>query len=355
MLKKLRKLFRNKKNIIAVVLVVVVALVAVISVKAVLGNIAKNKENEAMAADLNESMGADLSGYLQHGGNYYEQNEDITSILVMGVDTVGSLQPKNKVPGEFGQADTIMLVLIDKKNSEIRLINVVRDSMVNVTVFDTHGEYARTDNAQLCLQYAYGDGGELSCQLTANQVSEIFYNMPINYYVAINKTAMKEINDAIGGVPVTMSQDWQVDTKTYAAGETVTLKGDDAMGFLFSRESKEFASNMVRVTRQQDYLKALISQLKAAATDDIGVVTKLYSATSGHMYSNISLADMVSLAKEVLAGGYSIGEVQVLPGQYVEGEAHDEYYYDKDAVYDMVLQNYYSIVDMSEIMGDNEE
>jgi hypothetical protein len=30
-----------------------------------------------------------------------------------------------------------------------------------------------------------------------------------------------------------------------------------------------------------------------------------------------------------------------IPGEGVEGEEHDEYYADEDALYDMVIQNFY--------------
>ena len=130
-----KKIQLDKKRVISAILIVVLVLTAFFAIKTVAKNIVKTKQNETMSADLDEAMGADVSGYLQHNGQYFEQNEDITSILVMGVDSTGKLQPKNAVPGQFGQADTIMLVLLDKKNKEIRMINVVRDSMVNVTVF----------------------------------------------------------------------------------------------------------------------------------------------------------------------------------------------------------------------------
>ena len=353
-----KKIQLDKKRVISAILIVVLVLTAFFAIKTVAKNIVKTKQNETMSADLDEAMGADVSGYLQHNGQYFEQNEDITSILVMGVDSTGKLQPKNAVPGQFGQADTIMLVLLDKKNKEIRMINVVRDSMVNVTVFDKNGDYAETKNAQICLQYAYGDGGESSCQLTANSVSEMFYSMPIDYYVAINKTAMQEINDTIGGVTVTMSEDWSIHEDgtdlNYSAGQTVTLKGKEAMLFLFSRNEEALGTNMNRVNRQKDYLSALIPQLKAAAKDDIGIITKIYSATQGHMYSNIELTDMIDMASEVLKGGYTFTEMQILPGEYVEGKKNDEYYTDSNAIYEMVIQNYYSPVDLSEVMGTDE-
>ncbi len=344
----------TKKRVQTIIFSVVILALVLVLIGFIWGRISKSHENASMAAEMDETMGVDTSGYLQYDGKYYEQNQDITSILFMGVDTKGELQPSTAVPGEFGQADTIILALIDKKHQEIRMINVVRDSMVNVTVFDTKGEYVQTSTAQLCLQYAYGDGGELSCQLTANTVSSILYDIPINYYVAVNKAGLQDINDVIGGVTVTMSEDWVTKSKTYKAGEKVTLKGADAMDFIFSRNMDVTGSNMTRVERQRDYIKALLVQLKAAAAEDIGIITKLYSASQGHMYSNIALTDMVGMAKEVLGGDYSFQDVQILPGEYVEGAKHDEYYIDKDAIYELVLQNYYTEVDLSKVTGQSE-
>ena len=141
----------------------------------------------------------------------------------------------------------------------------------------------------------------------------------------------------------------------YTAGQKITLKGKEAMLFLFGRDETSMGTNMTRVTRQKDYLNALLPQLKSAAKEDIGIITKIYSATQGHMYSNIELSDMIGMATDALNGGYSFGEMQILPGQYVEGQKNDEYHIDSDAIYEMVIQNYYTPVDISEVMGTDKQ
>ena len=58
----------------------------------------------------------------------------------------------------------------------------------------------------LC-KHGYGDGMELSCERSVAAVSRLFYNLPISGYAAINMGAIPALNDAVGGVQVTVLDD----------------------------------------------------------------------------------------------------------------------------------------------------
>lgn len=65
-------------------------------------------------------------------GEKYVYNEDIITILFMGVDKLleseeGETANEESVIGTNGQADTLVLGIIDKKNEKISFINVSRD------------------------------------------------------------------------------------------------------------------------------------------------------------------------------------------------------------------------------------
>lgn len=52
--------------------------------------------------------------------------------------------------------------------------------------------------AQIAIQHGYGDGKELSCELTRDAVSSLLYELPIHGYAAVNMAAIPELNDALG-------------------------------------------------------------------------------------------------------------------------------------------------------------
>ena len=89
-------------------------------------------------------------------------------------------------------------------NKTVSIITVNRNTMAPVDVYDEDGIYMGQYVKQITLQHGYGDGKELSCERTVTAVSRLFHNLPINGYVAINMDAIPALNDAVGGVPVTV-------------------------------------------------------------------------------------------------------------------------------------------------------
>lgn len=113
-----------------------------------------------------------------------DTSTDITNIALFGVDSRSN---------EFeGNSDSIMILSVDKQHNKVKLISILRDSLVKV---DGHGYTKITE--------AYGYGGAPLAIKTINQN----YNMDIRDYVTINFNGMAEIIDAVGGVTVNVTKE----------------------------------------------------------------------------------------------------------------------------------------------------
>ena len=91
--------------------------------------------------------------------------------------------------------------------THLSIIAVNRNAMALVDVYDEDGVYMGQYTKQITLQHGYGDGMELSCERSVAAVSRLFYNLPISGYAAINMGAIPALNDAVGGVQVTVLDD----------------------------------------------------------------------------------------------------------------------------------------------------
>ena len=76
--------------------------------------------------------------------------------------------------------------------------------MTDIDVYDFSGNYLKSMTGQLALQYAYNIGGQSSCWATKKTVSELLYGLEIDAYFSMNMGSIAEINDALGGVDVTI-------------------------------------------------------------------------------------------------------------------------------------------------------
>ena len=281
-------------------------------------------------------------GQIFHNGEIWQYNEDIMTFLCMGVDARNGVT-KEKTPGKGGQADAILLIVANPHTESIQVININRDSMTDIEVYDTDGGYAGREKRQLALQYAYGDGRVSSCELMEKAVSELFYGIPIHGYVALDMESIPTLNDSVGGVTVTVPEDMTKYKSGWSEGAEITLKGNDALLFVREREdeSAELGTNLRRILRQKQYLAAFADRMKAKTKDDITFPITLYGKVQKHMVTSFSVDEITYLASTLLGYDFSMDNINGVPGEMAMGEKNEEYYMDDEALRNLIIETFY--------------
>lgn len=283
------------------------------------------------------------SGWVMHNGEIYQYNDDILTFLVMGIDSKTEVkEAADSVHG--GQSDALLLVVMNPDNKTVKLININRNVMTDIDIYNYLGEFVTTTKAQLAIQHGYGDGMQLSCERTVKAVSNLFYGIPIHGYCAVNYVAIPTINDLAGGVTVTLLDDFTFYDKSMVKGSTLKLNGKQAFKYVQYRDTTLFNSVAVRMERIQQYLMALIDALKKKMKADITIPAKLYEAISPYMVTNISLDEIIYLASEALSYQIGIGQFYSLEGETKQGELYEEFYADEDYLYDLIITLFYERV-----------
>lgn len=285
---------------------------------------------------------------ITYKGHKYAFNENVVSIAFMGVDQ-RDLQSK-KDADFVGCADADVVVTVDTSDGTVKIINIPRDTMVDIDVYNDTGVFLSTDNVQLCLAYAYGDGKTKSCENVTKAISRILYNVPINKYFALDLEGVAPINDAIGGV--TLEAQYSVPDKGIEKGKKVTLKGDMAEAYVRTRDMDYLEASLNRSARIEQYVKAFAQQLIPAVKKDFGVVTKLYNTASKYSQTNITLNNATYLASTVLDKGIDSFETYTITGSMAETKHTKypdaviaEFTPDEDSVMEAVLNTYYVQID----------
>ena len=285
-------------------------------------------------------------GQIRYNGKTYQYKDNLMNILCLGIDSRDGIA-KEKTPGKAGQADCVILAVLDDEAKTIQLINISRDSMVPVHVYATDGSFVEDRTEQLALQYAYGNGRDWSCQLMEQTVSELFYGLPINGYCALSMNSIADLNDAVGGVTVTVPEDLAVmQPKLFTAGDTVTLKGELAYHFVHDRDfqSTDIASNNKRIARQKSYAVAFVNQFKQGMKADISLPVKLYQTAEKQMVTSISLDQAVYLCTEYMNSSFDTDNIYTIAGEVTKGEEYAEFNVDDDALYQLILDVFYEEV-----------
>ena len=349
--------------ILAVLAVIIVILVNVWRSTGRFGLLQHAKENSAdavqamqKAADEKKPETSDTQeteesyelqeGQIRYNGKTYQYKENLMNILCLGIDSRDGIE-KEKTPGTAGQADCVILAVLDDDAKTIQLINISRDSMVPVHVYATDGSLVEDRKEQLALQYAYGNGRDWSCQLMEEAVSELFYGLPIHGYCALSMNSIADLNDAVGGVTVTVPEDLAVmQPKLFTAGTTVTLKGDLAYHFVHDRDymSADIASNNKRIARQKAYAVAFVNQFKQGMKEDLSLPVKLYQTAEKQMVTSISLDQAVYLCTEYMNSSFDTDNIYTVDGEVTMGEKYAEFQVDDDALYQLILDVFYEEV-----------
>ena len=282
--------------------------------------------------------------YVIYNGEKYCYNEHIINILCMGIDT--SIQGTEEgVIGENGQADAIILAVIDTQTGQLHLVNISRDSMVDVNRYNVEGKYLGTEKMQLCLAYSYGDGKDDSCLNTARSVSRLMYGMPIHAWAAIDYSGISVLNDEVGGVTVEVLEDLSSKDPALVAGRTVTLTGQQAHTYVRTRDTSLLESNNQRMARQKQYMTAFLKTFFSKTKSDLTLPLKLYQNAAGYMATDIDPQETVYLSSLVLQKGFTEGNMDSVPGQIVQGEVYAEFIPDDKALYELILKVFYTKVD----------
>ena len=140
-----------------------------------------------------------VSKTIERNGVSYFPRQDITVVLVMGIDQFGPVADSEAYSNR-GAADMMMLLIFDEAKEVCNVLHLNRDTMVTMPVLGIGGREAGTYFGQIALSHTYGSGLEDSCENARNTVSDFLYGIQIDHYVAMHMDAIGILNDSVGGV-----------------------------------------------------------------------------------------------------------------------------------------------------------
>lgn len=287
--------------------------------------------------------------WIRYQGKIYDYNENILTFLCMGID-VDTILDENQSGWDSGQADAIFLLVLNPDTQKISIIAIDRNTITDVDMYDQENHYLGTVQAQVNLAHGYGDGRENSAANQVKAVSHLMYELPIHGYCAINLPAIYILNDTIGGVDVTVTEDFTPDyfQMELIPGETIHLDGRLAYSYLRYRDTNVEESARLRLERQKQYLLAYVEKAKSEFAKDISLPIKLYNAATLSMVTDITADEVVYLASQAAKYTFSADDLIVLPGVTDCSGEFDEFYVDQDALKQIIIDLFYTEVEESE-------
>jgi len=278
---------------------------------------------------------------LFYKGRQYVYNESLVSLLILGTD---KKEVEEYIPTENdSHVDFLVLAVFDPDTKTCKLLQLNRDTMCNVMTMQSDEQYDTVAYEQLAYAHAYGNGLEESCENTVRTVSYFLYSARIDNYFAFTMDAIPVLNDLVGGVTVTVEDDFSAVDDTLVMGETVTLTSDNVVHFVRSRKPVGDGMNQSRMRRQREYMTGLISAMRTAVNEKPGFVLDAYGAVADNLVTDCTIDELADYADRF--SDYTLSDIVTPEGEAVLGERYMEFYVDEEALQELVIETFYIPVD----------
>ena len=295
-----------------------------------------------------EIRGTGTDAFMQAGsvtweGERYKKTPAVTTILVAGIDReadarqgVGTSRYRNG-----GQADFLLLLAVDHTHRQIHQLQIDRDAMTAVSVLSVYGQETGARVMQICLAHSYGANAEENARYTVKAVRGLMNGIDIDDYYMMDYGAVPVLNDALGGVSVTVPDDMTSVNPLWTKGSVVTLTGDESEVFVRARKTVGEGTNEERMRRQNAFMQSAVSALREALAQRGEFAGQLIASLRGHVAT--SLSDQRLLEAIQSAMDYEVLPVEYLEGEYAIGESgYMEFYVAEDGAERWIMRHLYT-------------
>lgn len=301
--------------------------------------------DRGFSANSNGESYGDLTGRfsekysVEYEGKVYQYREkQLVNILLLGIDARSNTSYSD---GRYGsQADFVLLLSIDKQDKTITPIQIDRDTMTDVPIFGPFGDPAGSRVMQLCLAQAYGSTIAEGSENTEKAVSDLLAGIPIDYYITMDLDGISTFNDALGGVTVTLEDDFSQLDPEMVKGATICLQGKQAEIFVRNRQDVSDGTNAMRMRRQRLYMNTALSLLLEHISSDLDFIESLYDSMSKELTTDMERSFLINEAYKY--SQYTCDDILTLAGTHrIGADGFVEFNPDKQALNAFIVDNFF--------------
>lgn len=295
--------------------------------------------------------------HIRYDGVEYQRNTAVKTYLILGADTRGDLDDLE--PGDpyaEDATDAIFLIAHNTAKDTVHVLQIPRDTMTLINTVDTKGRIDGQITDHISRAWAYGNGADFSGQLSMQAVSWLFAGLPIDGYLAGSMDLITSLNDFVGGVPVTVQDDFMTRADPgFVKGQTVSLQGDLAEKYVRYRDITEDFTAMTRMNRQRQYAIAFSDVLLAKQKKDNKTISNMFQLIQDHIQTNMDKGQYLKVALDMAnSGPLEDQDFETIPGESRQGEEinpdtnqnqmYDQFYPDYKALDQLILADFYRTI-----------
>ena len=229
----------------------------------------------------------------------YGTTGKVINVLLIGQDAREGEDSKN--------ADTMILVTVNKQTKKITMTSFLRDSLVYIENFvDSDGvTHSGRTKMTLCYALGYKWGGDLGAMRMIDGVIERNFGAKVDRNIEVNMDAFDACINAIGGVTITLDEDEvkymndyfkDYDDRVFEVGDNL-VDGWAAEVYVRTRHSSNGDNDFNRTDRQRAVIAQVLDKVKAMSLVQINA---LVDELLPKVLTDMTNADIASYIAELL-------------------------------------------------------
>ncbi len=287
---------------------------------------------------FSEQTSSNENSEFEYNGVKYKPKDGLETFLVLGLDKYDGDASAESYNNDK-QADFLMLFIFDNSRREYSALHINRDTMAEINVLGLNGSAVGTVTRQIALAHTYGNGREVSCYNVSDAVSKLLFGVKIDHYISVTMDSVPIINDLVGGVEVTVLDDFTGVDSTLVKGQTVRLTGEQALTYVRGRYGVGDGTNEARMVRQRQYMDELRKATVKKAEEDGNFALEVLGKIGDSIVSDRSEARLQELGEKL--GSYEFKGTHTIEGDSRIGEKYMEFYPDTDKLKGFVADMFY--------------
>lgn len=274
-----------------------------------------------------------------YNGKTYTPKGNLETYLFAGIDSPGKVEELKEYDGT-GQCDVLMVLVRDRSTDQCQYVTIDRNTITPVNSLENNGNYISTDDIQISLAHAMSLDHTKRAENTVEAVSTLLGGATIDAYAMVNMSAIQIVNDMVGGVTVTIEDDFSGLDDTLKKGETVTLMGEQAEEFVRGRSELKDDTNQNRMARQAQYETGLKAAFAQKCSEDNTFPLDVYHALEDYMTTTVSAKKFSRLA--ILMTDDKEDTSLTIDGTYsIDDNDWQAFTPDPDSLQQVILQLFY--------------
>lgn len=288
---------------------------------------------------VNSDSSTDSRETITYKNETYVKKGNLETYLIAGIDAPGKVEKVTEYDGT-GQCDVLAVIVRDRSTDQCKLLSIDRNTITAVKSLDNDGTYLDTTDIQISLAHAMGFDQQVRAENTVDAVSHLLGDQTIDGYAMVNMGAIQVVNDMVGGVTVTIEDDFSDIDPSMKKGETVTLMGEQAEKYVRNRKDVADGTNQNRMNRQSTYEEAFKPAFRSKCAENSKFPLEVYHAMEDYMTTNISAKKFCRLA--ILLSDETQDEKVSISGTYgVDEDNWQTFTPDEDSLQEAILEMFY--------------